>query len=134
MEHKEYERVGTFSIDEVFEFLGDDKENSFWKKRYKNFHGYEVHSNSQRYELFYKKGCTCVVCGLKGKYFALERHLTNVNMSSRYHFNLYGTNDLGEEVLITKDHIVPKSLGGKNSIDNYQTMCAPCNWKKKNNM
>ena len=45
---------------------------------------------------------------------------------------MYGVKN-GEEVLFTKDHIIPKSKGGKNHISNYQTMCEPCNSEKGNN-
>ena len=31
---------------------------------------------------------------------------------------------------MTKDHILPKSRGGKNHISNMQTMCCRCNSKK----
>ena len=40
--------------------------------------------------------------------------------------------DNGQEVLITKDHIIPKSKGGKDKLDNYQTMCVRCNKRKGN--
>ena len=67
------------------------------------------------------------MCGLKASYFALERH----EDQERFHLNLYGINDNNEEILFTKDHIYPKSKGGKSKIDNYQTMCIICNNKKK---
>jgi len=35
-------------------------------------------------------------------------------------------------VLMTIDHILPKSRGGGNNINNYQPMCQPCNSKKGN--
>lgn len=35
---------------------------------------------------------------------------------------------------MTKDHIVPKSKGGPDCIENFQTMCEECNKKKKNTM
>ena len=35
---------------------------------------------------------------------------------------------------MTKDHILPKSKGGKDEIDNYQTMCIRCNKAKGNNL
>jgi 5-methylcytosine-specific restriction endonuclease McrA len=57
----------------------------------------------------------------------------NILDHDRYHFNLYGYNERGEEIMLTKDHIIPKSKEGKNDIDNYQTMCCKCNWKKGNN-
>ena len=31
---------------------------------------------------------------------------------------------------LTIDHIIPKSRGGKNSMDNYQTLCKACNLAK----
>jgi 5-methylcytosine-specific restriction endonuclease McrA len=52
----------------------------------------------------------------------------------RPHFNLYCHKpEEGENmVLMTKDHIVPKSKGGKNHISNMQTMCCHCNSTKGN--
>jgi len=47
--------------------------------------------------------------------------------------NLYAINAAGEEVLMTKDHILPRVLGGKDHIDNYQPMCQVCNSEKGSN-
>jgi len=80
-------------------------------------------ADSQRYNVF-RKSIECCVCGIRGKYFALEKHPGKENM---WHFNLYGTDPYGKEMLMTKDHIVPISQGGKNTLDNYQTMCQVCN-------
>jgi hypothetical protein len=33
---------------------------------------------------------------------------------------------------ITMDHVIPKSLGGRNSFENCVVACMPCNNKKKN--
>ena len=85
---------------------------------------------SQRYQLFKTKGIECVKCGIVGKFFALERHENNNDDIERFHFNLYGVNENGEEVLMTKDHIHPKSKGGKNTLENYQVMCINCNSEK----
>jgi len=32
---------------------------------------------------------------------------------------------------LTLDHVVPQSLGGKDNINNLQTMCFTCNQEKK---
>jgi hypothetical protein len=97
------------------------------------FDGDPIKMNSLRLRTFKEKGCTCVTCGLEGTYFLKTRG----HPVDRWHFNLFG--DLttiveGEEVvtkvLLTKDHIYPKSKGGPNSIDNMQTMCVTCNGLK----
>ena len=90
-----------------------------------DFDGDLINMDSQRYELFEAKGITCVSCGIEGKFFAKEKD----RASYGYHFNLYAVKD-GEDVLMTKDHIIPKSKGGKNELSNYQPMCTYCNNEK----
>lgn len=92
--------------------------------------GYNVTPYSLRYEVF-NKSCGCCVCGIDGLYFALEKNRSEKGNS--YHFNLYGIDKNGKEVLMTKDHIIPKSCGGSNTLDNFQTMCTNCNEKKGTN-
>ena len=41
----------------------------------------------------------------------------------------YGTSNFC--ALATVDHVIPKSKGGKNSIDNYVPCCLSCNARKK---
>lgn len=90
------------------------------------FDGDLVKGNSQRYQTFFTKGCKCVKCVIEGKYFAKEKHFKDRS----YHLNLYAIDDNGNEVLMTKDHIIPQSKGGSDDISNYQTMCEPCNKAK----
>jgi len=89
----------------------------------------------------------CVECGLQGIYFALERCIRRVAKKAKgvrggytftiktmpdaeWHFNLYALREDGVEILMTKDHIVPKSKGGPNAMFNYQLMCQKCNSRK----
>lgn len=121
-----YIRVRAFKPSEVLPFVTDQKSEH-------EFEGFMVKMNSDRYRMFKAKGMTCVSCGLKGVFFALERtkHSTAKGCNpTRFHFNLYGYDQDGNEVMLTKDHIVPKSKGGNNHIDNYQTMCVVCNEEK----
>jgi len=87
-----------------------------------------VKMGSHRYQLYAEKGCACVRCDLVGTYFALERSFGQ--KYGKWHFNLYGRNKHGHEKMMTKDHIIPRSKGGKNKLSNYQPMCETCNRKK----
>lgn len=73
-------------------------------------------------------GPDCVACGIQGKYFAIERD----RGSNKYHMNLYAIDSEGYEVMMTRDHIVPRSKGGPDNLDNQQTMCIYCNQQKGN--
>lgn len=88
-----------------------------------DFDGDTIRMGSQRYQVFKYKGTRCVGCGVQGRYFFKEKHYP----SSCWHFNLYAVDGDGNEVLMTKDHIVPKARGGRDILDNYQPMCAQCN-------
>lgn len=96
--------------------------------------GYTVHTGSQRYRVF-KESCTCVECGVVGTVMCLDeprgsRRRRNRKQKGAAHFNLYGITPSGRVVMLTKDHILPKSKGGSNRLDNYQTMCETCNQRK----
>lgn len=124
------ERKEIYSIEEVKEKVKDvlfEKERNLSKV---NFNGDMIKGNSQRYQTFFTKGCKCVKCGIEGKYFAKEKHLKDRS----FHLNLYAIDENGEEVLMTKDHIIPKSKGGFDDISNYQTMCERCNKAKGNKL
>lgn len=81
--------------------------------------------NGLRLSTFKLKGVTCVECGVVGEVFHLEKPIEK----EPYHLNLYGFKD-GEEVMLTQDHVRPKSRGGKDHMDNSQTMCKQCNESK----
>ena len=91
-----------------------------------DFDGDMIRMHSQRLQLFKKNGCKCIECGIEGVYFVKERY----SQDNVYHLNLYALNEDDEKVLMTKDHIIPKSKGGKNILSNYQVMCTICNVKK----
>jgi 5-methylcytosine-specific restriction endonuclease McrA len=129
-----YERKGLYSTEEVLQhdLLGQDV--------YANFDGDPIRMNSPRYVLF-KRSTVCAKCGVEGSFFAKERTIYLDRRSGRYwptsfhfHFNLYGINAYGHEVMLTKDHILPRAHGGKDEQSNYQTMCAPCNSRKRDRL
>lgn len=145
-----HQREGIFSLEEVFNFLGEVRPfGPTW-----------IMLDSQRYHLF-AKNHKCVRCGLEGCYFAKERsarrrkvqvpgqsHHMSVwepveqdpkKVKNIWHLNLYALQEewhqeygfIGyREILMTKDHILPRSKGGANEMWNYNTMCQPCNSNK----
>lgn len=74
----------------------------------------------RRAKILNKIGHQCVEpgCKLDDIHFAV-----GVDNGGAIHLDLYGIDKEGELNLITIDHIKPKSLGGKNVIENYATLC-----------
>jgi 5-methylcytosine-specific restriction endonuclease McrA len=112
-------QIETYSINEVFEAMDNRGLLS---------DGNKFKPSSSRMILFRTKGIKCVTCEISGSVFILETHDPKI----KPHLNLYALNSDDKLVLMTKDHIYPKSLGGANEQSNYQTMCTVCNSKKKN--
>lgn len=88
--------------------------------------------SKRRIKIFLEKGLSCGMCGRKGTYFALERHVVNCK-SDAWILNLYASGfgfapGDDHEILMTIDHIIPMSKGGHpKHPDNMQTMCRFCN-------
>lgn len=104
------------------------------KKKEVKFDGEMVHTRTKKLVLFKrvweKEGhVTCAHCGVEGTYFLMEYDKS----SKQWVFNLYGVQD-GKEVIMTFDHIIPKSKGGGDGLHNGQVMCRDCNSKKGNKM
>ena len=122
-----------YDINFVWNLIGEDVLNtphySNGQKNKENtvkVDGHDVYTHSLRYMTFYQKGCTCVVCGKQGTHFTLDKSSGEDN--NRYHFNLRAD----DGTLMTRDHILPKSKGGRDHISNMQTMCTHCNKAKGN--
>lgn len=141
-----------YSIEEVYEAIKNDmfapatkQVTSKDKKREKRtfnrgkrkrvmLDGEMIKANSQRLQLFYTKGFKCVQCGTEGKFFIMVKNRSNKGKPDNYyHLELVGITPSGQYVLMTKDHIVPKAKGGKDILENYQTMCIHCNVAKADN-
>lgn len=125
-----------YSPEEVFAWIKAStgtKENPMPKRVPMDGHGMKVYS--LRYENFMAHGTKCCVCGIEGTKFYKERNHTVGGKptadNGEYHFNLYATEiSTGDEILMTKDHIIAKAHGGADTVENMQPMCTVCNGTK----
>jgi 5-methylcytosine-specific restriction endonuclease McrA/urease beta subunit len=122
-----YIKDSSYSVAEIHNKIKQASEN---KEKYMDFNGKKAKTSSGRYQNFIENGVKCVECGLVGTHYWLESNTIGVDGQRSWHLNLYGVNKQGHEIMLTKDHIHPKSKGGKNHISNYQPMCSPCNQAK----
>ena len=115
-------RKETYSVDVVLEHIRNSNHRVV-------LDGDSVRVKGVRMLSFLRNGITCVSCGVKGVFFAKEK---TSKADRSFHLNLYGIKENGKEVLMTRDHIYPRSLGGSEDITNMQTMCQCCNSRKGN--
>ena len=127
--YKGLRRKENLTIEEVYDAVKDVLFEPEGKKAMVVINGDKIKGNSQRFQTFFTKGLKCACCGIEGKYFGKEKDFN----AARYHLNLYALDESGNEVLMTKDHIVPRSKGGASELYNYQTMCVKCNIAKGSN-
>jgi len=88
-----------------------------------------MNTKSLRMRTFAYKGIHCVNCERYGRGFVKEKHHAS---DQTYHFALYHwyNDDREPMILMTKDHILPISKGGRDFLGNMQPMCAVCNFTK----
>lgn len=92
-----------------------------FKMEYK---GYRFNFDSFRIKTFLKSNA-CYNCGRVGNLWKLQK----CKDSDAPHINLFCRDNSGD-YLMTKDHFHPKSKGGRECLENLNTMCYHCNNKK----
>jgi len=115
------------AVPEVFEAMDNAKRRLRGAEAL--FYGHRIDLRSQRLRNFRENGVHCVSCGIKGSLFRLERH-TKQETDKDWHLNLYAFDDSGKMILMTRDHIIPRSKKGPNKLYNLQPMCEKCNRRK----
>ena len=119
--NKAQEYIAKFSIHDMDWLINEIRAG----KHYTHYEGVQMSISSLRLQT-YTKGTTCVCCGLQAKYFSFERQANQ--KGGQYHLNLYAIHPMtGEHIMMTSDHILAKSNGGSNSLNNRQPMCRRCN-------
>ena len=116
-------RVGIITPKELFEIFDTKtiKEEILF--------GVVTKINHIKYQIYRDKGLKCVNCGIEGNYFAAEA-TKNRKKPKIFCFHLYHKTEEGKEIMMTIDHILPKSKGGTMAISNLQPMCIVCNMMK----
>lgn len=74
----------------------------------------------------FTKSLVCYKCGRVGTFFALQRGSNRVGPWGKWHLNFYAPGG----VMMTCDHIIPKSGGGTDDLENLGTLCCKCNSRK----
>lgn len=75
-------------------------------------------------------GTTCVCCGRKAVYFQYVNMNKKGGTDLKLHLFFDHKEGNGCLTRMTKDHIVPKAIGGPDKMENYQPMCYNCNSAK----
>ena len=77
------------------------------------------------------KPLKCWQCGVEADRFIVKHHVNDRNKPPVLELFAHTGKSL---VMMTRDHIVPKSLGGLDHVDNLRPACERCNGKRKSIM
>lgn len=126
-----YFRDSYWSIKKVIQILKRNKN----KKKFIEIKKVKIKTSTHKNNLFIKNYekwnnlCKCDICGLEGKYFALEK--SDNNQTNIFHYNLYTIDTKTNiEIFFNIDHIKPRSKGGRDDMENLQLTCENCNSEK----
>lgn len=114
------------SLEEGFEVLEKPKYERLVKGR-------QVSSCSgwPLFETYKGKPIRCWSCGCEADRWIADRGKNN--LQGHPVLNLYGVRD-GAIVLMNRDHIIPKSLGGVDDLANLRPACEVCNGGRGNTL
>lgn len=141
--------IASYSNEEILPYIG----LGFTNKKFVTSEGiFKVKMGGVRLECL-KRNQVCVWCRRAGNIWKLERHQhgysrlkifcflddcpwcamhPRLKNSEAPHLNLYHRNKIGGLIMMTRDHILPRSRGGEDVLENLQTLCRECNQHKGN--
>lgn len=116
------ETVAEFSMEQIMPHIGFKKPPI--QLECLNGKTYTVRVNSVKFECF-RRNHICVFCRKEGCVWLLQLEPNGKSI----HLNMFWRE--GEEkMMLTLDHICPRSKNGKTRISNSQTLCQKCNQDK----
>lgn len=117
--YKNATRIKVYSTETIFNFIKNNPGEMYYVDEEGN------RGKVRRAKVFCEKGTKCIDCDLIGTFFVLDKWADGA-----FHLDLMAVDSVGDEVLMTIDHIHAKSKGGKDTMENYQPMCTICNYLK----
>lgn len=90
-------------------------------------YGRLISRDSTRLNILFRSPLKCYCCNKVATHFIFEQHRND--RSKKYRMNLYSGN-----VMMTWDHIIPKSFGGSDDLANARVACEKCNSIRGNEM
>lgn len=135
-----YYRFERFAPQDVFAMMKEPD------RSVREMEGYSLNKlRSPRLLTYLRGGCKCRACNRVGTHFYAEILMKQETFLQWYfdplnhplpvaHLNLYGTDSSGREFMMTSDHVVPRSRGGSDGVENRVPLCDRCNFLKGNDV
>ena len=93
---------------------------------------YKVYFERKRWRIYTAKDFKCIYCGLMGTHAVFWKDHVEIPWDA--HCDLVHITPEGRRILMTLDHLFPKSQGGTNDPANLAVACSPCNHTKGDNV
>lgn len=130
MKYSSYVKARKLSLDEVLPHINQDvriQHQSLYLWCPDIDKHITVHVTSARMRLIGRTQ-ECAACKVKGDHFWAEANSKFPNgKPCGWHLNLYAFNYHGDPVMMTLDHIRPRTKGGTKASNNIQLLCNRCN-------
>ncbi len=121
-----YEFFAELSLADGLHFVNKPKEERLLKGK-----ECSISASSKFFTHLHTNGIdiNCVFCGCKAQSWILERGKNEP--SAKPVLNIFSEKN-GRKVMMNRDHIIPKSVGGSDDFANFRVTCSDCNATRGN--